>query len=174
MTIIIGLDISSTNIGAVVLALDETLHHRQHFDLIKLAKVGGKDTLERRVWVAQRALKALLATWHRGRSIIAYESNSFGTGYAMRGQWAVIGPVLALAVDHGIELCPVHNGTAKKALSGKGNATKEQMVEAAQARYHEALGEHEADACGIALAAIAELAAPKLPKMKPKRRKKAA
>jgi len=56
------------------------------------------------------------------------------------------------AREVGVSVVWVHPSKAKAALAGRGDAEKEQMIRMAAARFGEVLSEHEADACGIALA----------------------
>ena len=55
------------------------------------------------------------------------------------------------------EIVKVQPSQAKGALVGKGNASKAEMVQWAFLRFGERLSEHEADALGVALAALAQL-----------------
>ena len=73
------------------------------------------------------------------------------------------------AVAQGKRVVWVDAAKAKKALAGRGDASKEQMVAMAAARFGEVLSEHEADACGIALAGAALQERARVPK--PTRRK---
>jgi len=54
--------------------------------------------------------------------------------------------VLAFAAEHGVETMPVHTAVLKKWTTGKGNANKEAMIEAARARGWEPADDNEADA----------------------------
>lgn len=56
-----------------------------------------------------------------------------------------------------LHIVPIRPAQAKQALHGSGRATKAQMVQAAALQYGEDLTEDEADALGIALAALARL-----------------
>lgn len=64
----------------------------------------------------------------------------------------VIGAVTAYAQEHDVEVVMVAASSAKKALTGRGKATKAQMQATARKRFGAVLSEHEADAVGIALA----------------------
>jgi len=58
----------------------------------------------------------------------------------------------------GVPVVEVSPQEGKRALTGRGDATKEQMVAMAEARFGARLAEHAADACGVALAAAQVLA----------------
>jgi Holliday junction resolvasome RuvABC endonuclease subunit len=64
-----------------------------------------------------------------------------------------MGLALGLGVDSGARVCLVPPTRGKKALALTSKASKMQMMKAALQRFGRELGEHEADALGVALAA---------------------
>lgn len=62
------------------------------------------------------------------------------------------GGVRGLAAAYGLACIGVQSAEAKIGLTGDHTATKEMMQHAARAVFGRALSEHEADACGVALA----------------------
>lgn len=70
-------------------------------------------------------------------------------------QVCVQGAVLALLSERGLAWSKIAPTVAKKILTGKGNATKEQMIVVAQQRFGKPLDEHQADSYALWLAARA-------------------
>lgn len=68
-------------------------------------------------------------------------------------QCFVSGAIRALLAERDLAVCDVSPADCKKALTGKGNASKVDMMCAAWPHYG-VRGEHAADALGVALAAV--------------------
>jgi len=89
---------------------------------------------------------------------VAVETQYAGRGPAqsastMRGPATVRGAVMAWAWLSGLDVVEVAPHDAKRALTGKARASKQQMMGMATARYGLSVTEHEADALGMALVA---------------------
>ena len=65
--------------------------------------------------------------------------------------------IFAFAALHKIEHMPVHTGTLKLFATGKGNASKAAMVQAAKDRGYNPQDDNEADACHLLDYGMAEL-----------------
>lgn len=65
-----------------------------------------------------------------------------------------LGLVHGLAIERGLAFLPISPQIGKATLAGKGNASKAEMVAMAKAITGQDLTEHEADAYGVALAAL--------------------
>lgn len=89
---------------------------------------------------------------HPDVDCVAIESCVSRFGGAVIPQARVSGAILTRAALFGLLVCEVTPQQAKKVLTGMGNASKLEMMEAAQ--FYEVEGEHEADALGVALAAV--------------------
>jgi Holliday junction resolvasome RuvABC endonuclease subunit len=92
---------------------------------------------------------------------VAYEEVRRHTGTTAAHVWGALWGQLTVWADHnGRVLVPVGVGEAKKRLTGKGAATKADMVAAAEARWGGGIAEDEADALAVALAGLDRLGAP--------------
>lgn len=145
-TTILALDMSSTKIGAC--------YDGRELETITLK---GSD-------IAGRCAQA--AAWIAGRvrgsdiDIVVIESPVGRFASALIPQCRVAGAVLAVLNYESVAWCEVSPAQAKKALTGKGVATKEQMIQAAQHSMTAcgwvprlpAINEHEADAYALWLA----------------------
>jgi Holliday junction resolvasome RuvABC endonuclease subunit len=60
----------------------------------------------------------------------------------------------AICEEHGIRCVGLSVGTIKKFMTGKGNATKEEMIMAARSRGFDPVDDNEADALGILCLAL--------------------
>ena len=69
----------------------------------------------------------------------------------------LLGAVTALAEERGLPYRGVPVGTCKKAFCGKGNASKQMMIDEASRRFGIAVTDNEADAMAVALAGMASL-----------------
>ena len=65
--------------------------------------------------------------------------------------------VLEFCARHGIEHASVHSGTLKRFTTGKGNASKQEMLEAVARRWKRVDTDDEADALALMHFALAEL-----------------
>lgn len=85
--------------------------------------------------------------------LLAYELPHVATNAQTAIKLAhLCGIVRHIARSSDIEVVGVQPTQAKAALTGNGAAKKEDMVRMAYAIFGEGLSEHEADACGVALA----------------------
>ena len=69
----------------------------------------------------------------------------------------LLGALTALAEERGLPYRGVPVGTCKKAFCGKGNASKQMMIDEASRRFGIAVTDNEADAMAVALAGMASL-----------------
>ena len=78
--------------------------------------------------------------------VIYYEQAHHRGGGATAAGVGFVTEVLAFAAGHNIETAPVHTGTLKKFATGKGNASKDEMIQAAINRGYRPKDDNEADA----------------------------
>ena len=143
--VILALDVSSTNLGYVVYS-NAVLAQGEH-------RLGTGDIAPR----CQTAydIVTMLLDQYVAIDCIAIESPVARFAKAVIPQARVSGAILALAAarwKHVIEVTPT---SAKLALSGKGNASKDTMM--ARASAYGVHGEHASDALGVALAAMKQV-----------------
>ncbi len=163
---ILALDISSTAIGWCYLQDDRA-------PLAKSIALGGKADIAARCAKAQAEAGLLLAACGSVDCVVI-EAPVFQYANAAIAQCRVAGAVLAEVRAHGLAWCEIAPAAAKRALTGRGDAKKLQMLQAAAHRFgHDALflefaerhgvwaawmndrliyDEHAADALGLALA----------------------
>ena len=86
----------------------------------------------------------------------ASHSPNEATGQKIRrGQSGASGVIRGFAIVYGIKTLPrVVGSSGKKALTGKGNCTKDESIRAAYMRFRVTAGEHAADGMCIAIAAL--------------------
>lgn len=139
---ILALDASSTTIGWVVWC-GEVIDHGT-------IRLRGADIADR----CRQAFAHIggVIEQHPDLDCVAIESCVSRFGGAVIPQARVSGAILTRVALFGLLVCEVTPQQAKKALAGKGNASKEEMMEAAAAYGIE--GEHASDALGVALAAV--------------------
>jgi Holliday junction resolvasome RuvABC endonuclease subunit len=89
--------------------------------------------------------------------VVAYEAAHHRGGAATQLCVGMVTDVLAWAADIGAETMPVHTGTLKKFATGKGNAGKPEMIQAAKDRGYDPEDDNEADACLLLEYALADL-----------------
>lgn len=138
---ILALDISSTNLGFVLYA-GRVIDHGEH-------KLMG-DIAER----CRRAYNHFYTLLDRYPQIdcLAVEAPVARFASAVIPQCRVSGAILALAGQRGLPFVEVSPTAAKFALAGIGNCSKETMQ--ARASGYGVIGEHAADALGVALASL--------------------
>lgn len=78
--------------------------------------------------------------------VIVYEQAHHRGGAATACCVGLISTVQAFAAEHAIELMAIHTGELKRWATGKGNAGKRLMIEAAKARGWSPSDDNEADA----------------------------
>ena len=138
---ILGLDISSTNLGFCLYAGRVLASGEQ--------KLTG--AIEARCAQAYNALWQLLHDWP-AVDVLAIEAPVARFASAVIPQCRVSGAILTLAGQRGIPVVEVSPAAAKFALTGRGGASKDTMM--SRARAYGVVGEHAADALGVALASL--------------------
>jgi hypothetical protein len=78
--------------------------------------------------------------------LIAYEQAHHRGGAATACCVGLVATAQAFAAEHGIELMAVHTGELKRWATGKGNASKQMMVQAARDSGWTPADDNEADA----------------------------
>ncbi len=136
---ILGLDISSTHIGLVLLAGDKRLD-RQTW------RHSGGD-IAMRCLLARDCVAAYLDQ-QADVDLVAIEAPVAKYANALIPQARVSGAVLAVVAARGLLWVGIAPAQAKQALIGKGSASKQEMCAAAGLSC-----EHQSDALGLALAA---------------------
>jgi Holliday junction resolvasome RuvABC endonuclease subunit len=139
---ILALDASSTTIGWCL--YDGTM-----LDYGEIA-LRGSDIADR-CRQAHVALNLILAN-HPDVDVIALESPVGRFPKAVIPQARVSGALLATAALKCLHVVEVSPAQAKYALAGRGNAPKDEMQVCARVRG--VVGEHAADALGVAIAAV--------------------
>lgn len=112
----------------------------QVFDL-KRGESPGMRFLRFRAWLNE--IKSLSGKV----DVVAYEAAHHRGGAATQLCVGMVTDVLAWAADIGAETMPVHTGTLKKFATGRGNAGKPEMVQAAKDLGYDPEDDNEADAC---------------------------
>lgn len=111
----------------------------QTFD-VKRGESPGMRFLRCRGWLNE--IRPLLG----GIDVIVYEQAHHRGGAATACCVGLVSTVLTFAAEHGIETMPVHTAELKKWATGKGNAGKPAMIEAARQRGWKPEDDNEADA----------------------------
>lgn len=142
--VILGLDASSTTIGWVVLDGSTVrdfgevrLHHSDIAERCRLA------------WAALNTILELCERRGLRPDLVALESPVARFAKACIPQARVSGALLALCALQSLLVVEVTPGQGKRALTTKGDATKEHMMY--YARRYGVKGEHASDALGVAL-----------------------
>lgn len=80
--------------------------------------------------------------------VIAYEQAHHRGGAATHVAENLIGRVLEFSAEHDIDTSPYHTAHIKKYATGRGNASKDEMIAAAQAKWPDAtiIDDNHADA----------------------------
>ena len=120
------------------------------FDL-KRGESPGMRFLRFRAWL--KTMNSLLMPIH----CIYYEQAHHKGGAATQCAYGFITDVLAFAAQHDIQTSAVHTGTLKKFATGKGNAGKGAMIEAARKAGFTPADDNEADAIWLREFAIDDL-----------------
>ena len=89
--------------------------------------------------------------------VIVYEQAHHRGGAATACCVGLVSTIQTFAAEHDIELMPVNTAELKKWATGKGNAGKPRMIEAARARGWEPGDDNEADAALLLEYAIESL-----------------
>ena len=171
--IIMGFDISSTNIGVVTwdtTGEGQALRHQT-------IRLNENHSLGRRLLAGHAELTMLFPTLRP--DLVAYEGPAYSKKNVLSifAQAAMAGQLLALCAGIGIPTVVIQPTTAKKALSGSGKADKEEMILCASAYLSGPYDEHAADALGVVLAAVQKAELEQQvgkPAPRPRRRKVAA
>lgn len=146
---VVGLDVSLTSTGvATIVAVDRIVVRRV---ASKGSKDASLDARSRRLDILRRTLCQVAA----GADLVVIEGPSFGQT-RQGGQhdraglwWLVVG---RLVESHGITVVEVPPACVKKYATGKGNASKDQVLAAVVRRYPDVdvSGNDEADALVLA------------------------
>ena len=80
---------------------------------------------------------------------VFYEQAHHRGGAATEYAVGCVATVQAWCAEHSLEHAAVHSATIKKHATGKGNASKDEMVASARARGHTPVDDNEADALGL-------------------------
>ena len=155
---VIGIDPGRKNCGYAVLGLDgERTYPLLAHGEVDLSTQKGKKALcaTLSAWAASTDWRCLGVVcegrWYGHRAGV---SASIGQ-QIQAGQDEVRGLVCGYSEALGLRLLPtIQAGTAKLALAAYGHVTKEQMRKVSRFRWQVDLSEHEADAAGVALAAL--------------------
>lgn len=140
--LILALDISSTCIGVC--------YHGSPLDTWVLPKLD----IASRCYAARVRLQRHLVQYPNV-DFIVYERPAGRHKNSIAVQACVQGAILSVIAERGIAYQLVSAADAKKVLTGRGDAKKEQMIAAASAATGKALDEHAADAYGLWLSALA-------------------
>lgn len=140
---ILALDMSSSHIGLC--------YDGREFETIALRQL---DIARRCEWAAQ-LVRGHIVVWKEDIDLVVIESPVSRFAKALIPQARVSGAVLALISQYGIAWTEIAPAAAKKTLTGKGNASKDDMVTMAYADTGIHMDEHQADAYGLWLAARA-------------------
>jgi crossover junction endodeoxyribonuclease RuvC len=148
MTTILGLDASTTHVGW---ALWDTVTAMCRSDEMTLT-----GDLSHRLALACALVRELILRHQPTR--IAIEQPFVGRfpGAAMK-LGKMHGAIWAVCDRDGYELLDISPAEAKLAATGRGNAAKDQVQAMIRAQVGRDVGEHEADAIGVALAAAGKL-----------------
>lgn len=147
---ILALDISSTNIGMVVLdSSSTTVLYKATARLDREDAPLPKRIVRASEWM-ERILMQLQGDGVRLR-LVAIESPAHtARPLAMIAQQRVVGAVMVILTKAGLRVVEISPTTAKAALAGSGRADKHLMIHCAHMIMGECT-EHEADALGVAL-----------------------
>ncbi len=135
---ILGLDVSSTHIGLVLLAGGQRLDRLTW-------RLSGRDIAAR--CLLARDLVAAYLDQQADVDLVAIEAPVAKYANAIIPQARVSGAVLAECAARNLAWVEISPTEAKKALTGKGNASKMEVMQAAGLN-----DEHQADAYALALA----------------------
>lgn len=122
----------------------------QTFD-VRRGESPGMRFLRCRGWLNE--MRALLGNI----DVIVYEQAHHRGGAATACCVGLVSTVQAVAAEHDIELMAVHTGELKRWATGKGNAGKPAMIEAARQRGWSPVDDNEADAALLLEYAIESL-----------------
>ena len=168
---ILSLDISSQWLGWCYLQDDRA-------PLAKSIALGGKADIAARCAKAQAEVGLLIAACGSVDCVVI-EAPVFQYANAVIAQCRVAGAVLAELSAHNLAWCEIAPSVAKRALTGRGDAKKLQMLQAAAPHFHQdalflefaerrgvwaawmndrlIYDEHAADALGLALATVGKV-----------------
>ncbi|HHT9147295.1 MAG TPA: crossover junction endodeoxyribonuclease RuvC [Candidatus Wunengus sp. YC61] len=95
-------------------------------------------------------LSTILDAWC-GVDMVVYEQAHHRGGAATEIGVNLTGRIQECCAERGIEFASIHSGTLKKAITGHGNADKQEMIAFARLRLgREPLDDNEADAVALA------------------------
>lgn len=146
---IVALDLA-TKTGWACLIEGKVSSGVQVFDL-KRGESPGMRFLRLRAWLDEMIVLS-------GKlDVVVFEQAHHRGGAATQLCVGMATEVLAWAAKIGAETMPVHTGTLKKFATGKGNAGKPEMIDAAKRMGYSPADDNEADACCLLEYAMCEL-----------------
>lgn len=99
------------------------------------------------LWVHKVLREQKAINWHPTQIDAVFYERPFARGMdATRSLWGLAGLVEAQATNAALPVVDMPPGTIKSWATGKGHATKEEMIAAAQIMGYTGTNEHEADA----------------------------
>lgn len=140
---ILALDASSSHVGWIVWNGTDAEAHGT-------IKLSGEQI--KRLPVINLAIADLLRRY--APDGVAVEAPAFSRTSELVSQQRVMGAILLSIETYGLLVTEVAPNSAKKALAENGRAKKPEMIKAATLRLGHAVGEHIADALGVALVAF--------------------
>lgn len=144
-SVMVSLDLSKTNTGVVIWSGGgPALNLSKSF-----SKVSGYEELltEFDAW-----LGGIIAKYKP--SVIAYELANPRSLYHAKQYWGMVALLTMACLKHKIQPVSVHYAHAKSVLAGRGNATKEEMMQAAEETWKKLDNHDEADAFAVGLAVV--------------------
>lgn len=129
MTPVLALDLATSTGWALRDSSGQVTSGVQTFDL-RRGESAGMRFLRFRAWL--REIMALAG----GKGVIAFEQAHHRGGHATSLAVGLVTVVLEEAAAQGWETTSVHTATLKKHATGKGNASKGEMIGAAVRRWH--------------------------------------
>ena len=119
---------------------------------VKRGESPGMRFLRCRAW-----LKDMRDLLHRKIDLIVYEQAHYRGGAATAACVGLATEVIAFAAEYSIEIMAVHTKELKRFATGKGNAKKPEMIQAAKDRGYEPANDDEGDAALLLEFAMSEL-----------------
>lgn len=106
-------------------------------------------------YIRLRSLLQKMRAAYPDIGVVYYEQAHHRGGAATEYAVGCVATVQAWCAEHGVEFGAVHTATIKKHATGRGNASKDEMIAVAKARGHQPADDNEADALALLHYAIA-------------------